>query len=161
MRGQGAIEYFVIFSALLVVFAGVTISQMIDPGREASRDTLRVSQARSAVDTIANAIDGAYANSQGAVITEVVSLDATWDLRIDNVESKLIIGVSTSDGVKLVEDNLRYSFPNLGLGGLDNKLSSISPGSYAVIVEWTGDAKEGIDSALADDKIYIYINPGG
>lgn len=160
MRGQSAVEYMFILAAVLAIFAAVTVPQMVNPAQEASRDVSRVSQARAAVDAIANAINGVYANSEGAVMTEVVSLDSGWELQIDNDPPKLKLGVSTSGGTEWVEDNLRYGFHNLGLGGLDNSLSNISSGSYAVIVEWTSEGAEGIDdSALDNDKIYIYINP--
>lgn len=162
MRGQGAIEYLTIFTAVLIVFAAVTIPRMVDPGRKAARDSLKVSQARSAADAITNAIDGVYANSQGAVITEEVYLDTAWDLQINNNPPRLRIGVWTSEGMENAWDNLRYGFPNLGLGELKDELSNIPRGSYSVIVVWTSYAKEGIDdSALNDNKIKIYINPGG
>lgn len=159
MRGQSAVEYMFILGALLAVFAAVTVPQMVNPAQEASKDASWVSQARAAVDLIANAINGVYANSEGAVMTEVVSLDGDWELQIDNDPPKLRLGIATYGGTEWVEENLRYGFYNLGLGGLDNSLS-ISSGSYVVIVEWTSEEAEGIDdSALDNDKIYIFINP--
>ncbi len=159
MRGQSAVEYMFILGAVLAVFAAVTVPQMVNPAKEASKDASWVSQARAAVDVIANAINGVYANSEGAVMTEVVSLDGDWELQIGNDPPKLRLGIATYSGTEWVEENLRYGFYNLGLGGLDSSLS-ISPGSYAVIVEWTSEEAEGIDdSALDNDKIHIYINP--
>lgn len=160
MRGQSAVEYMFIFGAVLAVFAAVTVPQMVNPAKEASKDAFWVSQARAAVDVIANAINGVYANSERAVMTEVVSLDGNWELQIDNDSPKLRLGIATYSGTEWVEENLRYGFGNLGLGGLDNSLSNIPSGSYVVIVEWTSEEAEGIDdSALDNDKIYIFINP--
>ena len=162
MRGQGALEYFIIFSALLLVFSSVTLPQMINPANAASLDVLRVAQGRDAAGTIANAIDGVYANSEGAVITGTVHIDSRWSLKIESDPSTLTIGVGTSEGVENVIDNPRYEFGNLGLGGLENIVSNLPSGNYTVITEWTSDSKEGIDnSSIENRKIYIYINPEG
>lgn len=161
MRGQSAVEYMFILAAVLGIFAAITVPQMVSPAQRASKDTFLVSQARAAVDAIANAIDGVYANSEGAVMTEVVSLDSGWKLRIDNDPPKLGIGISTSNGTEWVEKDLRYGFYNLGLGGLDNYLPNIPSGSYIIVIERVGGGGEGLDgSSLNDGKIYIRIDPG-
>jgi len=161
MRGQSAVEYMFILAAILGVFAAITVPQMVNPARDASGDASQVAQARAAVDAIVNAIDTVYANSQGAVMAEVISLDRPWRLQITSDPPKLRLGVSTSDGTEWVEDNLRYGFPNLGLGGLDSSLG-VPPGSYTVVVEWTSEEIEGIDGgALENNRIHIYINPAG
>jgi len=150
-----------ILSAVLGIFAAITVPQMVNPAQKASKDTFLVSQAREAVNAIADAINGVYANSEGAVVTEVVSLDSGWKLRIDNDPPKLGVGISTSSGTEWVEENLRYGFYNLGLGGLDNYIPNIPSGSYIVVVGWISGGGEGIDgSALDDGKIYIRIDPG-
>jgi len=158
MRGQTAIEYLLIFSAVLMIFAAVTFAQMINPTSEAARDTLYLSQARSAADAISGAINTVYANGQGAVRSVSVSMDCGWGVQLDNVENKLRVVVQISQGTKNVEDNLRYKINN------SHSLSNISSGTYTVIVEWPENEKilESIDSrAIGDKKIYIYIRPRG
>lgn len=158
MRGQTAIEYLVVFSAVLLFFASVTLVQMINPSKEAARDTLYLSQARSAADTIAGAINTVYANGQGAVKSVSVCMDGEWSLQLDNVENKLRIIVVTSKGNENVEDSLRYEI----LG--NHLLPSIPPGVYTVIVEWSENKQkpENIDGrAIGSGKIYIYIGLRG
>jgi hypothetical protein len=152
MRGQSSIEYMFIVAVVLAIFGAVTFAQMINPTSEASRDTLRVSQARSACDAIANAINGVYGNAEGATKTVSVSLPATWNLHLIGSPPTLKLGVQTSRGIENVESNLKYAF--------DDSLLNISAGSYTVIVEWSGARTQGIDNrAIENNKIYIYINP--
>lgn len=158
MRGQSAVEYLLIFSSVLVIFAAVTFGQMINPAQEAARDTLYLSQARSAADAIAGAINTVYSNGRGAVKSVSVSMSSSWSLQLDNVKNKLRIIIETSRGNENVEDNLQY--------GIDNyhSLSGIPSGTYTVIVEWPDNSGvlENINSSvLADKKIYIYIRPRG
>lgn len=156
MRGQSAIEYLLIFSTVLVLFATVTLGQMINPGQEAARDALYLSQARSAVDAIGGAIDTVYANGPGAVKSVSFQMDKNWTLQLDNVENKLRIIVETSERNENVGDNLRYEIDNY------HSLSGIPIGIYTVIVEWPDDSTilENIDSsALTEKKIYIHIRP--
>jgi len=158
MRGQTAIEYLVVFSAVLMIFASVTIVQMINPSKEAARDTLYLSQARSAADAIAGAIDTVYANGRGAVKSVSFPMDGSWNLQLDNIENKLRIIVGTSRGNENVEDNLRYEI----LG--NHLLPSIPSGVYTVIVEWPENKQkpENIDGrAITSGKIYIYIRLRG
>lgn len=157
MRGQSAVEYLLVFSAVLIVFGVVTLGQMISPAKESARDTLRLSQARSAVDMIANAIDTVYANGPGAVKSVSFHMDGSWTLQLDNVKNKLRITVETSAGSKDLEANLRYEIDN------HHSVAGIVAGAYTVIVEWPeGSRLEGIGGGkLADKKIFIYIRPRG
>jgi len=158
VRGQSAIEYLLVFSTMLVLFATVTLGQMINPGQEAARDALYLSQARSAVDAISGAIDTVYANGPGAVKSVSFQIDRSWSLQLDNVENKLRIQIQTSQGNENVEENLWYEIDNY------HSLLNISSGTYTVIVEWSEDSGilENIDSsALTNKKIYIYIRPRG
>lgn len=148
MRGQSAIEYLIIFSAVLVIFAVVTLGQMINPAQEAGRDTLYLSQARSAADAIAGAVNSVYANGQGATKSVGFSIDQCWSLQL--TENKLTINLETSSGTKNAESNLRYGF--------NDNLQNLSTGTYTVIVEWPGDQ----ENIVKDNyKIYISINPLG
>ncbi len=156
MRGQSAIEYLLIFSAMLAIFATVTLGQMINPAQEAARDAMYLSQARSATDAISGAINTVYGDGQGAVKSVSFQIDQTWGLQLDNVANKLRIQIPTSRGWENVEDNLRY--------GVDNyhSLSNIPSGTYTVVVEWPDNQQklENIDDqAVGSGKIFIYIRP--
>lgn len=154
MRGQAAVEYLLIFSAVLAVFTAVTITQIITPASDAARDSLYLSQARTAVDAIAGAINTVYANGRGAVKSVSLQMDKSWTLQFDNATNKLRILVGISTGNENVEDNLCYKIKN------NHSLSNIAAGTYTVIVEWPENMniRENIyGGALADKKIYIYI----
>ena len=158
MRGQSAVEYLLVFSAVLVLFASVTMAQMITPAGEAARDALYLAQARTGVDAIAGAISTVYANAPGAVKSVSLQMDRSWTLQLDNIRNKLRVIIETSGGEKRVEANLRYQIDNY------HSISGIPSGTYTVIVEWSENKSilEGIDTrALTDKKIFIYIRPRG
>jgi len=158
MRGQTAIEYLLVFSAMILLLASVTMVKMINPAKDAASDTLQLSQARSAADAIAGAIDTVYADGKGAVKSVSFYMDGGWSLQLDNIENKLRIIVGTSKGNENVEDNLRYEIDNY------HSLSGISSGAYTVIVEWSENKQklENIDGrAVGNGKISIYIRPRG
>jgi hypothetical protein len=146
MRGQSAVEFLLIFSVVLVIFAAVTFGQLINPTQEAGRDALFLSQARSVTDLISGAINTVFANGLGAVKSVGFSIDRGWNLRL--TENKLTINIEVSTGMKAIESNLRYGF--------SDNLHNLPAGTYAVIVEWW----RGREDIVRDNyKIYIYINP--
>lgn len=146
MRGQSAIEYLLIFSVVLVIFAVITLGEMVNPTAEAGKDTLYLSQARSAADAIAGAVNSVYANGQGATKSVGFSIDQSWGLQL--TENQLTISLEISDGTQNVESSLRYGF--------NDNLQNLSTGTYTVIAEWSG-AQENI---VRDGyKIYIRIKP--
>ncbi len=161
MRGQSAVEYLLIFSAVLVIFATVTFGQMINPAQEAGRDALYLSQARSAADAIAGAMDSVYANGQGAVKSVGFTMNCGWGLYLENAggEENVRINIETSERVENVRGSLRYGF--------NDSLQNLSAGTYTVIVEWPENVQinEGITpdapADIENNKIYIYIKPFG
>jgi len=158
MKGQAATEYLLIFAVMLAIFTAVTWAQMINPAQEAGGDALYLSQARSATDAIAGAINSVYCNGRGAVKSVSLSMDHSWSLQLDNSQNKLRIVVQTSQGTENVEDNLRYKIDNY------HSLSNISAGTYTVIVVWPENTQipENIDgSSIGNNKVYIYIGPCG
>ena len=146
MRGQSAVEYLLLFSAMLAIFAVVTLGQMINPMQEAGRDTLYLSQARSAADKIAGAVNSVYANGQGATKSVGFSIDQSWSLQL--TENKLTISLEISSGTENAESNLRYGF--------NDNLQNLSTGTYTVIAEWPGDQENTVRDGY---KIYIRIKP--
>lgn len=146
MRGQSAIEYLLIFSVVLVIFAMITLGEMVSPTEEAGRDTLYLSQARSAADAIAGAVNSVYANGQGATKSVGFSIDQSWGLQL--TENHLTISLEISDGTQNVKSSLRYGF--------NDNLQNLSTGTYTVIAEWSG----GQENIVRDGyKIYIRIKP--
>lgn len=128
---------------MLVIFATVTFGQMINPAQEAGRDTLYLSQARSAADAIAGAINSVYSNGKGAVKSVSFPMDRNWDLQL--TENKLTISLEISSGTKNVQSNLKYGF--------DGSLQNLSAGTYTVIVEWSS-----VSNSLTQDNYKITIN---
>ncbi len=143
MRGQSAVEYLLIFSVVLVIFATVTFGQMINPAQEAGRDTLYLSQARSAADAIAGAINSVYSNGKGAVKSVSFPMDRSWDLQL--TENRLTISLEISSGTQNVQSNLKYGF--------DGSLQNLSAGTYTAIVEWSS-----VSNSLTQDNYKITIN---
>lgn len=150
MRGQAAIEYLLIFAAMLAIFATITWARMINPIQEAGRDTLYLSQARSAADAIAEAMNSVYANGQGAVKSVSFTIDRGWDLYLENAggEENVRMSIKTSERVENIKSSLKYGF--------NDNLQNLAAGTYTVIVEWSGT-----NNSLTLDgyKITININP--
>ncbi len=146
MRGQSAVEYLLLFSAMLAIFGVVTLGQMINPMQEAGRDTLYLSQARSAADAIAGAVNSVYANGQGATKSVGFSIDQSWSLQL--TENMLTISLEISSGTENAESSLRYGF--------NDNLQNLSTGTYTVIAEWPGDQENTVRDGY---KIYIRIKP--
>ena len=154
MKGQSAIEYVIILGAAMMVLGSVTVYQLVNPSSDASEMGLRRARAESACNAIASAIDSVYANGPGAVKSVVVSLPPLKKLEILRNPPRLVIQFEIYGGVENTEANIKYGF--------DSSISDVPSGSYAVVVEWSEEGLEGIDSrGLENGKIYIYINPGG
>ncbi len=152
MRGQTAVEYLLILSAAVMIFAVVTFTQMINPATESSGDAQLLSQARSAADAIAGAVNSVYGNGRGAVRSVSFTIDRSWSLYLENArgDEKVRISVRTFDRVENVRSGVRYAF--------DNSLLDLPAGTYTVIAEWLGD---GENMVRENYKIYIRIRPRG
>ena len=150
MRGQAALEYLLIFAAMLAILATITWARIINPTQEAGRDTLYLSQARSAADAIAEAMNSVYANGQGAVKSASFTIDRGWSLYLENAggEENVRVSIKTSESVENIRSSLRYGF--------NDNLQNLSAGTYTVIVEWS-EANNSI--TLDEYKITININP--
>jgi len=157
-RGQSAVEYLIIFSAVLSLFVAVTFSQMINPSSDAARDSLYLSQARTAADSIAGAINTVYANGPGAVKSSTLQMDKSWTIQLDNIKNVVRVNIETSTGGENLEDNLQYKV----IG--HHSISKVPAGTYTLIVEWleNENTQENLCVvSLASKKIYIYIRPEG
>jgi Tfp pilus assembly protein PilE len=148
MRGQSVVEYMLIVAAALTIFASIAYAAVINPSQKNSNDETLRSQARSACDSISNAINDVYSNSRGAVRTVYVQLPSEWNIYLTKNPPRLTLGVLTSQGAENVSENLRYSF--------DNSLEKIASGNYAVIVDWWNNEEQ---ISMSGNRIYIYINP--
>ena len=149
MRGQSSLEYMLIIGLALIVLASITVARMVNPASESGGDVMRISQARSACDAIADAINDVYGSAEGATRTVWVRLSDTWDLCTTKNPPKLRLSVGTSAGVENLESDLWY--------GIDNSLLNIPAGSYAVIVDWPAGGEQGV--TRVGDKIFIHIDP--
>lgn len=151
--GQTAVEYLIVFSAALVIIALATTTQMIDPAKKNSQDTLYLAQARTAADSIAEAINTVYTNGPGAVKSVSVDLDVAWWVYLENAENSVVISVPTSDSWENLRSTIYYPLDNY------HELTSISSGVYTVIVQWPAvGTTENLDgTALENDKIYINL----
>ena len=158
MRGQSAIEYLLILAAMLLALTAVIYPHLIVPASNIADDTLHLSQARTAVQTIASAINTVYSNGSGAVTSASFQRDRTWDLRLDNAENKVILTVGTALARENLEEailcHFRGSYSILG----------IVPGMYTVIVDWSesqASPENVYPGPIENKKIYVRINPTG
>ena len=82
-RGQISAEYLLIFVVILTVFLFM-ITNFIGPTIDASNNVSAVSDAKIAVDNIANAVNIVYANGPGAKRTVNVNVPQDMTLTFDN-----------------------------------------------------------------------------
>lgn len=148
MRGQTAVEYLTVFSAALAIIGIATYASMVNPGEEGAQYSLLLSQARSAADAIASAIDTVYINGAGAVKNVGVSFGSEWSLSLDNENDQVVVEVSTSAGYFEFRTSLHYPVEN------SVELEKISSGSYLVVVEWP---ENGSPEALLLENTTIYL----
>jgi len=154
--GQTAVEYLVVFSAALVFIALATTAAMIDPGKESAQNTLYLSQARNAADSIAEAINTVYINGPGAVKSVGIQMDTGWWIFFDNDSNAVKVSVGISSGTENLQSSVYYP--------IDNYHSVlVSSGLHTVIVEWPSDPSiaENLFVISENDLVYIYVQPGG
>ena len=87
-RGQVSVEYLLIILILILVLSIVTIP-LIGSSVDASNDVSDASDAKVAVDTLANAADVVYANGPGAKRTVSFYIPQTSNLTFTNSTVKL------------------------------------------------------------------------
>ena len=158
-KGQSAIEYLLILSAMLFVLTAIVYPLLIVPARDSAGDTLTLSQARAAVQTIGNAVNTVYYNGRGAVMSGSFQMDKTWNLRIENGQNRVIIVVTDSSlTAENLGENLKYPVKS------QHSLTSIPPGTYTIIVEWpeNGALPENVWLGPTENKkLYIRMGSSG
>lgn len=147
MKGQSSAEFLLLVSAFLVVLAAFTVPEMVNPAKSTSRNLQAASQARTACDEIANAINGVSASGEDSTDSLGVSLSDNWTLKMEANPPALKLGVQTGEGVAWSESELKY--------GYNQEVSNIPAGSYVVIAE--RDENESI--IKTENKVYVTINP--
>lgn len=144
MRGQVSVEYLVLFSALLVLVATLSLS-VVETSERGTRKTLYLSQAGSASRAIASALEEVVSGGEGSVRTVTVRLEERWNLRLE--ENEVRVEVLWGEGLAAAEP-CRYGFRA--------ELLRLPAGTYPVIVGWPGDLE---NLRLENGRIYLYVEP--
>ncbi|MEM3421941.1 MAG: hypothetical protein QW835_06455 [Candidatus Hadarchaeum sp.] len=157
-KGQSAVEYLTILSAALALLTSVTLTQSINPSKNAADHSAYLMQAKATASSIAGAIDAVYANGAGASKSLIVKLGCPWTAQMDNSKNVFRVIFWTMSGAENSEVNLQYKIKKQHL------LTTIPPGTYTVIVTWS-ENKNFPETMQLDvvggGKIYIYLNPQG
>lgn len=140
VKGQVSVEYLLVILVVLIVLGTVTIP-MIGSSVSSSSDVSKASDAKTAVDTIANAVNLVYANGPGAkrTLSVYMPVDSTLLYNYDKnnnmkVLSMEVTGVHTnsinpSSEIKSTSAQVSYKVnivnPNVSKGWYNN-----------VVVEW-------------------------
>ncbi|MGC9516098.1 MAG: class III signal peptide-containing protein [Methanomicrobiales archaeon] len=124
-RGQVSVEYLLILLVILIVLGSVTIP-LIGSSIEASTDVSTVSDAKAAVDSIANAANVVYSNGPESKRTLDVYIPQNTNL----VTSGNTVGmnITYSDGTKFVNSTTYYA--------LNNQTTALNSQWYRVTVTW-------------------------
>ncbi|MDI9617595.1 class III signal peptide-containing protein [Methanothermobacter sp.] len=96
-RGQVSLEYLLLILVVILVLGGVTIP-LIGSSIEASTDVSRASDAKVAVQTLADAANIVYSNGPGAKRTVSFYLPVDGVLLFEN--NRVIFTVTYSNGTK-------------------------------------------------------------
>ncbi|GAB4316260.1 MAG: class III signal peptide-containing protein [Methanobacteriaceae archaeon] len=124
-RGQVSVEYLLLLLVILIILGSVTIP-LIGSSIEASTDVSSVSDAKTAVESIANAADVVYSNGPGSVRTVNVYIPQNTNLvtRGNNIG----MNITYSQGTKFVNSTTYYTF--------NNTSASVTNRWYKVTVRW-------------------------
>ncbi|MEM2204695.1 MAG: hypothetical protein QXF66_03900 [Candidatus Hadarchaeales archaeon] len=144
MKGQTSVEYLVLLSAILVLIATFSYSLLGTSERKA-KETLYLSQAGSASQLIASALEGVVSEGEGSVRTITVKFDQQWNLKLRENEVRVEV---LWEKVLVAVRPCRYGF--------QAEVSRLQPGTYPVIVGWPGDME---NLWLENGRIYLYIEP--
>lgn len=155
-KGQSAVEYLAILSAALFLMTSITLTQAINPSKDATDSSLYLMQARATVDSIAAAIDTVYTNGAGGSKSLILKMGCVWTAQMDNSKNVFRIIFWTTSGTENLEVTLQYKIQE------EHILPRLSPGTYTVIVVWPENKNfpETMQLDATDGrKIYIYLNP--
>lgn len=129
-RGQVSLEYLLLILVVLIVLGGVTIP-LIGSSIEASTDVSRASDAKVAVQTIANAADIVYANGPGAKRTVSFYIPVNGVIITGN--NSVIFIVTYSNGTQSnINASTQYN--------LTSQSVNVQRGWYTAVVYWPLDS---------------------
>lgn len=127
-RGQLSVEYLLLTLVVLIILGAVTIP-LIGDAIDASMAVSRVSDAKTAVETISSAADVVYANGPGSKRTIDVYIPQNTNLSTDG---KMIgMNITYQDNgetTKFVNSTTNYN--------LTNAKTPVNNGWYRVTVSW-------------------------
>ena len=126
VRGQVSVEYLLVVLVLILVLSLVTVP-LIGQSLDASSDVSSASDAKIAVENIANAADVVYANGPGAKRTLTVYIPQTTQLVTFN--NTVGLNITYSNGTAGII-NTTTQYP------VANNTFAVSEGWHTVVVTW-------------------------
>jgi len=126
-KGQASVEYLLLIVVILIILASVTIPLVIS-SVNSTMDISRASDAKNAIQNIANAVDLVYANGPGAKRTVNVYIPLNLVLQGNNTQN---IGMNvplSGNETKYVNSDLNYNVT------FDN--ANFNQGWSTVTVNW-------------------------
>lgn len=126
VKGQVSVEYLLVILVVLIVLGTVTIP-MIGSSVSSSSDVSKASDAKAAVDTIANAADLVYANGPGSkrTLSVYIPKHTAFTTGTDGISMTVPLSDSTTKIITRDTDSALSTQPN-----------SVSEGWHTVVVEW-------------------------
>jgi len=126
-KGQASVEYLLLIVVILIILASVTIP-LVSSSVNSTMDISRASDAKNAIQNIANAVDLVYANGPGAKRTVNVYMPLNLVLQGNNTQN---IGMNvplSGNETKYVNSDLNYNVT------FDN--ANFNQGWSTVTVNW-------------------------
>ncbi|AXV39310.1 hypothetical protein [Methanobacterium sp. BAmetb5] len=126
-KGQASVEYLLLIVVILIILASVTIP-LVSSSVNSTMDISRSSDAKNAIQNIANAVDLVYANGPGAKRTVNVYIPLNLVLQGNNTQN---IGMNvplSGNETKYVNSDLNYNVT------FDN--ANFNQGWSTVTVNW-------------------------
>lgn len=128
-RGQVSFEYLMLILVSILIIGSVTIP-LVGKAIDASNDVSRASDAKIAVETIANAVDIVYANGPGAKRTVSFYIPQTGTIGFDNAKKVIYFDVILSDSTqKRIEAATQYDEITISP-------TSLSKGWHTATIQW-------------------------
>jgi len=137
-KGQASAEYLLLILVILIIMGTVTIP-LIGNSISSSSDVSKVSDAKTALTTIADAVNIVYSNGPGAKRTVNVYIPADGIITSDNAAKLIGMNIAVSNGTtKFVNAstsyNVTFSNPNVSGKKWYNMTVTWNPGNSFITV---------------------------
>lgn len=128
-KGQASVEYLLLIVVILIIMAAVTIP-LVGNSVDATMDVSTSSDAKNAIQNIANAVNLVYANGPGAKRTIDIYIPQNGNISVDNNAKIIYQTLTLSSQNKNINASIDYNTVVM------NPSPVLSKGWHQTQIEW-------------------------